>query len=169
MSRSTRQDKETKAAAAGSRVSRRQLLMGAAAYAVLPPFAFSKQRRDLLTFAPPSAMVALAPLTRSSVEHSLDDPESTLGGVGTLLWLLNECIEFHLVRLGLFVDRGRRRAYFPGLAQLPRAVAKVEQQSSHEVVFRRSKVCIWRANRPTTGIGQAFSKGYADADGGGAG
>src|ERR1700689_4042639 len=40
MSKSTDR-KETKAAVADSRVTRRQLLMGAAAYAVLPPFAFS--------------------------------------------------------------------------------------------------------------------------------
>jgi hypothetical protein len=40
MSKSTHH-KRTEAAMPGSRVSRRQLLIGAAAYAVLPPFAFS--------------------------------------------------------------------------------------------------------------------------------
>jgi hypothetical protein len=40
MSKSTYR-KEAGVATAGSRVTRRQLLMGAAAYAVLPPFAFS--------------------------------------------------------------------------------------------------------------------------------
>jgi hypothetical protein len=41
MSRSMWPDKGTESMATGSRLSRRQLLMGAAAYAVLPPFAFS--------------------------------------------------------------------------------------------------------------------------------
>jgi NAD-dependent SIR2 family protein deacetylase len=133
----------------------------------LPPFAFSKQRRDLLTFAPPSAMVALAPLTRSSVEHSLDDPESTLGGVGTLLWLLNECIEFHLVRLGLFVDRGRRRAYFPGLAQLPREItyaARVRRATrtvAKPVISRRTgNILHWEHDAVRFGLG-AFGQAMA--------
>jgi hypothetical protein len=41
MSKSTRLDEGIETMAPGSRVTRRRLLMGAAAYAVLPPFAFS--------------------------------------------------------------------------------------------------------------------------------
>jgi len=88
----------------------------------LPPFAFSRQRKDLLTFAAPPGVTALDPLTRSSAECSLEELASAPGGAGALLWLLNECIDFHLVRLGLLVDRSRHRAYFAGLDNRPREI-----------------------------------------------
>lgn len=94
----------------------------------LPPFVAHEQKlHSFLSFNDESNMlgdvVDIYAETSLTLEQFYADENDPHGNERRLVWLLNECLYRHLDFCGLYVDKKRKRAYFPRTDEGIRAVA----------------------------------------------